>query len=167
MDYINSGKEQGATVHLGGEQHGKEGYWIQPTIFTNTRPDMRIVQEDIFGPVCTIIKFEDDEDVLRQANDTFYGLAAAVFTKDITRGIQVAHKLHAGTAWINCANSLHPNVPFGGYKQSGIGRECGQYALDKWVFVHRTSFARVLQLDTFFTSYTNIKAVHVNLGQRL
>jgi len=146
MDYINSGKQQGATVHLGGEQHGTEGYWIKPTIFTDTRSDMRIVQEEIFGPVCVIIKFEDEEDVLRQANDTLYGLAAAVFTRDISRGIQVAHKLQAGTAWINCVNSLNPNVPFGGYKQSGIGRECGEYALEH---------------------YTNVKAVHINLGQRL
>jgi aldehyde dehydrogenase (NAD+) len=130
MDYIDSGVKQGATVHLGGKRHGTEGYWIEPTIFTNTRPEMRIVQEEIFGPVCAIIKFEDEEEVLRQANDTFYGLAAAVFTKDITRGIQVAHRLHAGTAWVNCVNSLHVNVPFGGYKQSGIGRELGEYALD-------------------------------------
>jgi aldehyde dehydrogenase (NAD+) len=131
MGYINSGKEQGAKVHLGGERHGTEGYWIQPTIFTDARPDMRIVQEEIFGPVCVIIKFEDEEDVLRQANDTLYGLAAAVFTKDITRGIQFAHSLHAGTVWINCANLLHPSVPFGGFKQSGIGRELGEYALNK------------------------------------
>jgi aldehyde dehydrogenase (NAD+) len=133
MGYINSGKEQGAKVHLGGERHGTEGYWIQPTIFTDTRPDMRIVQEEIFGPVCVIIKFEDEDDVLRQANDTFYGLAAAVFTRDITRAIQFAHKLHAGTAWINCTNSVHTNVPFGGFKQSGIGREQGEYALSKYV----------------------------------
>ena len=131
MGYIDSGKKQGATVHLGGDRHGTEGYWIQPTIFTNTRPEMRIVQEEIFGPVCVIIKFEDEEDVLRQANDTLYGLAAAVFTKDITRGIQFAHKVHAGTAWVNCTNSLHPSVPFGGFKQSGIGRELGEYALNK------------------------------------
>jgi aldehyde dehydrogenase (NAD+) len=131
MGYINSGKQQGAKVHVGGERHGTEGYWIQPTIFTDTRPDMRIVQEEIFGPVCVIIKFEDEDDALRQANDSLYGLAAAVFTKDMTRGIQFAHKLHAGTAWINCTNSFHPNVPFGGYKQSGIGRELGEYALNK------------------------------------
>jgi len=80
MGYINSGKQQGATVHLGGERHGTEGYWIQPTIFTDTTPDMRIVKEEIFGPVGVVIKFEDEEDVLRQANDTTYGLAAAVFS---------------------------------------------------------------------------------------
>jgi aldehyde dehydrogenase (NAD+) len=146
MEHIDAGKKEGATVHLGGERHGDEGYWIQPTIFTNTRPDMRIVQEEIFGPVGVIIKFKDEEDALRQANDTLYGLAAAVFTKDITRGIQFAHKLEAGTMWINCVNSLHPSVPFGGYKQSGVGRELGEYALN---------------------NYTNIKAVHINLGKTL
>jgi len=146
MGYIDSGKQQGAKVHLGGERHGTEGYWIQPTIFTETRPEMRIVQEEIFGPVCVVIKFEDENDVMRQANDTLYGLAAAVFTTDITRALQVAHKLHAGTVWVNCTNSLHENVPFGGYKQSGIGRELGEYAL---------------------INYTNVKAVQVNLGGRI
>ncbi|KAI0280871.1 aldehyde dehydrogenase [Russula aff. rugulosa BPL654] len=146
MGYIDSGKQQGAKVHLGGERHGTEGFWIQPTIFTETRPDMRIVQEEIFGPVCVIIRFEDEDDVLRQANDTLYGLAAAVFTKDITRAIQVAHKLHAGTVWVNCTNSYYTNVPFGGYKQSGIGREQGEYCL---------------------SNYTNVKAVQVNLGGRI
>jgi len=151
MSYINSGKEQGATVHLGGERHGTEGYWIKPTIFTDVKPDMRIVREEIFGPVGVVIKFDDEEDVVRQANDTVYGLAAAVFTQDITRAIRVAHSLQAGTAWvcglvlllavfqsadvgdvqINCANQVHVQVPFGGFKQSGIGRELGEYALAK------------------------------------
>ncbi|KAI0298763.1 aldehyde dehydrogenase [Multifurca ochricompacta] len=128
---VDAGKKEGATVHLGGERHGNEGYWIQPTIFTDTKPDMRIVQEEIFGPVAVVIKFEDEEDALRQANDTLYGLAAAVFTTNLTKGIQFAHKLQAGTAWVNCVNSLQPNVPFGGYKQSGVGRELGEYALQK------------------------------------
>lgn len=138
MGFIDSGKQQGAKVHLGGERHGTKGFWIQPTIFTHTRPDMRIVQEEIFGPVCVIIRFEDEEDVLRQANDTLYGLAAAVFTKDVTRAVQVAHKLHAGTVWVNCTNSYYTNVPFGGYKQSGIGREQGEYCLSKWVSLFMT-----------------------------
>ncbi|KAI0319931.1 aldehyde dehydrogenase [Amylostereum chailletii] len=146
MSYISSGKEQGATVHLGGERFGTEGYWIKPTIFTDTTPDMKIVQEEIFGPVGVVIKFEDEEDVIRQANDTMYGLAAAVFTQDIKRGIETAHRLHAGTAWINCVNQLHPNVPFGGYKQSGVGRELGEYALEV---------------------YSNVKAVHVNLAHTI
>ena len=137
MEYINSGKKDGATVHLGGERHGNEGYWIQPTIFTDTRPDMRIVQEEIFGPVGVIIKFKSEEDALKQANDTLYGLAAAVFTKDITKAIQFAHQLEAGTLWVNCVNTLNPNVPFGGYKQSGVGREQGEYALNKYVTLAR------------------------------
>lgn len=101
MSYIDSGKSQGATVHTGGVRFGKEGYWIEPTIFTNTKPNMKIVQEEIFGPVGVLIKFEDEEDVLRQANDTMYGLAAAVFSNDVSRALGVAHKLRAGTVWVS------------------------------------------------------------------
>ncbi|KAK7049893.1 hypothetical protein VNI00_005323 [Paramarasmius palmivorus] len=146
MSYINSGKEQGATVHLGGDRFGNEGYFINPTIFTGTKPDMKIVQEEIFGPVGVVIKFEDEEDVIRQANDTMYGLAAAVFSQDINRALKTANRLKAGTAWVNCANTLNENVPFGGFKQSGIGRELGEYALH---------------------NYTAVKAVHVNLGIKM
>jgi len=146
MSYIESGKEQGAKLHIGGGRVGDEGYFIEPTVFTETKPDMKIVQEEIFGPVGVLIKFEDEEDVVRQANDTLYGLAAAVFTQDINRALETAHKLKAGTAWVNCINTLNVNVPFGGYKQSGIGRELGEYALH---------------------NYTNVKAVHVNLGQKM
>ncbi|SJL11550.1 related to aldehyde dehydrogenase [Armillaria ostoyae] len=143
MNFIDIGKAQGATVHLGGERHGAKGYFIQPTIFTNTTPSMDIVQEEIFGPISCIIKFEDEEDVVRQANDTFYGLAAAVFTKDITRALETAHSLKAGTAWINCYNVCHANVPFGGFKQSGFGREFSEYALQNYTNVKSTPEARV------------------------
>lgn len=146
MGYIDSGKVEGAKVHIGGDRVGNEGYFIAPTIFTETKPDMRIVKEEIFGPVGVVIKFEDDEDIIKQANDTVYGLAAAVFTQNINRAIETAHKLQAGTVWVNCINQLHANVPFGGYKQSGIGRELGEYAL---------------------LNYTNVKAVHINLGHTL
>ncbi|KAL5534907.1 hypothetical protein ACEPAF_2997 [Sanghuangporus sanghuang] len=146
MGYIESGKKDGATLHLGGGRIGSEGYFIQPTIFTNTRPDMKIVREEIFGPVGVVIKFHDEEDVIRQANDTHYGLAAAVFSKNIDRAFRVAHRLHAGTAWINCANTLNTQIPFGGFKQSGIGRELGEYALQ---------------------NYSAIKAVHVNIGMSI
>ena len=134
MSYIQSGKDAGATVEVGGERHGSEGYFIRPTIFTNTSPDMKIVQEEIFGPVGVVIKFKDAEEVIRQANDTVYGLAAAVFTQNLNRAITTAHRLKAGTAWINCVNQLNSAVPFGGFKQSGIGRELGDYALHKCVF---------------------------------
>jgi len=146
MSYIQSGKDAGATVEVGGERHGSEGYFIRPTIFTNTSPDMKIVQEEIFGPVGVVIKFKDAEEVIRQANDTVYGLAAAVFTQNLNRAITTAHRLKAGTAWINCVNQLNSAVPFGGFKQSGIGRELGDYALH---------------------NYTSVKAVHVNLGIKL
>ncbi|EIM81827.1 aldehyde dehydrogenase [Stereum hirsutum FP-91666 SS1] len=143
MGYIASGKADGATVHQGGERHGDLGYWIQPTIFTNVRPDMKIVKEEIFGPVAVIIKFEDEDDVVRQANDTVYGLAAAVFTQDVSRALDVAHRLRAGTVWINSASEVNAAIPLGGYKQSGNGRDLGEYAL---------------------SHYTNVKAVHVNIG---
>ena len=101
MEYIDSGREQGAKVHLGGERWGNEGFFIQPTIFTETKSDMRIVQEEIFGPVGVVIKFEDDDDVVRQANDTVYGLAAAMFTKNIDRALRASQKLRAGTTWVS------------------------------------------------------------------
>ena len=107
MEYIDSGKEQGATVHLGGERFGNEGYYIKPTIFTDVKNDMKIVQEEIFGPVGVVIKFEDEEDVIHKANDTMYGLAAAVFSQNINRALQTAHKLRAGTAWVR---SLFPRL---------------------------------------------------------
>ena len=131
MSYIDTGKQEGATCHVGGNRVGDEGYFIEPTIFTNTRPDMKIVREEIFGPVGVVVKFHDEDDVVRQANDTHYGLAAAVFSKDINKALRVAHRLNAGTAWVNCANTLDTQIPFGGFKQSGIGRELGEYALAK------------------------------------
>jgi aldehyde dehydrogenase (NAD+) len=146
MGYIKSGKEEGAIVHIGGERHGNEGYFIQPTIFTECKPNMKIVQEEIFGPVAAVIKFTTEEEAIEQANDTLYGLACSIYTRDIDRAIRVAHSIEAGTAWINCHHSTESSVPFGGFKQSGIGRELGEYALEH---------------------YTNVKAVHVNIGNRL
>ena len=146
MGFIDSGKTEGATVHFGGNRVGTEGYFISPTIFTDTKPNMRIVQEEIFGPVCVIIKFHDEADIVRQANDTVYGLAAAVFSQNISRALLTAHKIKAGTVWVNAANMLYPNVPFGGYKQSGIGRELGEYAL---------------------ANYTAVKSVQVNLDIKM
>lgn len=133
MGYIESGKADGATVEIGGGRHGTEGYFVDPTIFTNAPPDSKIVREEIFGPVGVVIKFTDEADVVRQANDTLYGLAAAVFTQDLKRAIKTAHLLKAGTVWVNCFNELNSQVPFGGFKQSGIGRELGDYALRKCV----------------------------------
>ncbi|KAJ3988737.1 aldehyde dehydrogenase [Lentinula detonsa] len=147
MGYIKSGVDQGAKVHLGGKRHGEQnGNFITPTIFTNTTPDMKIVQEEIFGPVSVVIKFEDQQDVIQQANDTIYGLAAAVFTQNITQAFEVGHALKAGTVWVNCYNEVSAAVPFGGFKQSGIGREYGSYALEH---------------------YVNVKAMHINIGHKM
>ncbi|KAL1744645.1 aldehyde dehydrogenase domain-containing protein [Schizophyllum fasciatum] len=146
MSYIETGKQEGATLSAGGKRVGSEGYFIEPTVFTDTDPNMTIVREEIFGPVAVVIKFEDEDDVVHQANDTVYGLAAAVFSQDVTVALETAHRLQAGTTWINSANQMHAQVPFGGFKQSGIGRELGEYALD---------------------NYTDTKAVHVNLRHRM
>ncbi|KAF6792988.1 aldehyde dehydrogenase [Colletotrichum sojae] len=129
MGYIKAGTDEGATIETGGARHGDKGYFIQPTIFSNVRPDMKIMQEEIFGPVCAIAKFKDEEEVLKLAHDTTYGLAAAVHTKDLNTALRVGNKLKAGTVWVNCYNMLHHAVPFGGFKESGIGRELGEAAL--------------------------------------
>jgi len=143
MAYIESGKQDGATVQIGGARHGQEGYFIQPTVFTDIKPDMKIVQEEVFGPVAVVIKFKTEEEVIEAGNNTSYGLACHVFSQNISRALRVAHALEAGSAWVNCAQTTEASVPFGGYKQSGIGRELGEYALD---------------------TYTQVKGVHVNLS---
>ncbi|KFZ16419.1 hypothetical protein V501_02234 [Pseudogymnoascus sp. VKM F-4519 (FW-2642)] len=146
LQYIEEGKREGAHLATGGVRHSSEGYFIEPTVFTNTHEEMKIVKEEIFGPVVTISKFSDAADALKKANDTSYGLAAAVFTSDIENGLAIASKVEAGMVWINSSNDSHFGIPFGGYKSSGIGRELGPYALD---------------------AYTQTKAVHVNLGNTL
>ncbi|KAJ9611440.1 hypothetical protein H2200_004624 [Cladophialophora chaetospira] len=146
MNYIQSGKEEGATLHLGGHSVGKKGYFIEPTIFTDVKPTMKIVQEEIFGPVVVIAKFKTEEDVIELANDSSYGLAAGIFTNDYERAMRVTAALQAGTLWVNFYNVLHWSLPFGGYKESGIGRECGEAALE---------------------NYTEVKTVMFNMGMPL
>lgn len=129
MGYIDAGKQAGAKVEIGGERHGSEGYFIKPTIFSNVSEDMKIMQEEIFGPVCAIAKFKTEEDAIRVGNTSTYGLAAAVHTTNLNTAIRVSNKLRAGTVWVNSYNMLHHTLPFGGYKESGIGRELGEAAL--------------------------------------
>jgi len=133
MDYIKAGKDEGAKITLGGKRHGREGYFIQPTIFTNVNEKMKIMQEEIFGPVVAIAKFKDIEDVLQKAHETFYGLAASVHTQNLNIAIEVSNRLQAGSVWVNCHNFLSHQMPFGGFKQSGIGRELGYSAPLLWI----------------------------------
>jgi aldehyde dehydrogenase (NAD+) len=135
MDYINKGKKEGAKVMTGGSRSGNKGYFIEPTVFADVKDDMTIAKEEIFGPVMSIIKFKDIDEVIKRANNTNYGLAAAVFTKDITKANYVAKKVRAGTVWVNCYDVFDAAIPFGGYKLSGLGRELGEYGLQNYTEV--------------------------------
>jgi betaine-aldehyde dehydrogenase len=136
MGYIDKGIEEGATVLTGAKALSPEsapnGYFVAPTVFTGCTDDMTIVKEEIFGPVMSVLVFEDEDDVIRRANDTHLGLAAGVFTKDIKRGHRVIHQLQAGICWINSYGNSPAEMPVGGYKQSGIGRENGIETLDQY-----------------------------------
>jgi aldehyde dehydrogenase (NAD+) len=132
MGYIHKGKSEGARLAVGGEAvkvDGK-GFFVQATVFDDVKPDMTIAQEEIFGPVLAVIPFEDEAELVLMANGVKYGLAAAIWTKDITRAHKLAAQLQAGTVWINTVNVYDPAAPFGGYKESGFGRELGEKALD-------------------------------------
>ena len=132
MGYIESGMREGAQMLCGGSQIGDKGYFIQPTVFADVRDDMKIAQEEIFGPVMSIIKFKDINEVIERANKTMYGLAAAVWTKDISKAHAIANSVRAGTVWVNCYDVFDAAAPFGGFKQSGIGRELGEYGLQQY-----------------------------------
>jgi acyl-CoA reductase-like NAD-dependent aldehyde dehydrogenase len=128
--YLALGKSEGAEVAVGGDTGTGKGYYVNPTIFTGVKNNMRIAREEIFGPVAAVIPFKDENDAVLQGNDTTYGLAAAVWTRDISRAHKVARALKAGTVWINTYLELDVSSPFGGYKQSGIGRELGKHSID-------------------------------------
>jgi phenylacetaldehyde dehydrogenase len=128
--FLESGANEGAKAVVGGRRKGEKGYFVEPTVLINTKPTMKVVQEEIFGPVVTAMPFEDPNDLITQANDTMYGLAAGIWTRDISKAHRTAEKLRAGTVWINCYNIFDAAMPFGGYKQSGWGREMGHDAVD-------------------------------------
>jgi len=138
--YIEDGRQSGAKIAVGGDRVGNLGYFVAPTIFENTRPDMKIITEEIFGPVVCARPFEDDDldRIAKQANDTIYGLAASVWTRNGSTAHKLASRIRSGTVWINCHNVFDASLPFGGYKQSGWGREMG---------------------EEVFHNYTEIKAV--------
>lgn len=135
MHYIESGMREGAHLLCGGDRFGDRGFFVKPTVFADVRDDMTIAQEEIFGPVMSIIKFKDIDEAIRRANQTIYGLAAAVWTRDISKAHAIAHALKAGTVWVNCYDVFDAAAPFGGFKQSGIGRELGEYALHEYTEV--------------------------------
>jgi aldehyde dehydrogenase (NAD+) len=149
LSYIESGKSEGATLTSGGVPHkdvNGKGFFIEPTVFTDVKPEMTIYKEEIFGPFVVIVPFKTEEEAVEKANDTTYGLGSGVFTQDITKAHRVARNIEAGMVWINSSNDSDFRIPFGGVKQSGIGRELGEEGLK---------------------GYSNAKAIHVNLGTRL
>ncbi len=135
MGYIESGRSDGATLAYGGERVGNRGYFIRPTVFADVQDDMKIAREEIFGPVMSVIAFKDVDEVIARANHTSYGLAAGVWTRDIKKALAVANGVRAGTIWVNCYHVLDTRAPFGGFKQSGIGRELGEYGLQQYTEV--------------------------------
>jgi aldehyde dehydrogenase (NAD+) len=144
--YIEKGKAQGAKLELGGQKRPGKGFFVDPTIFANITQDMDIVRDEIFGPVLSVGRFKTEEEAIALANDTTYGLGAGLHSNDASQCMRVSSALEAGTVWVNQYNLLNNNVPFGGKKQSGIGRELGSYALEE---------------------YTSVKAVQWNFGETL
>jgi phenylacetaldehyde dehydrogenase len=133
--FLDSGKSEGATALTGGARKGDRGYFVEPTVLVNTRPDMKVVREEIFGPVVVAAPFQSLDDIAKEANDTPYGLGAGIWTKDISKAHALAKKIRAGTVWINCYNIFDAALPFGGYKQSGWGREMGHEVLEAYTEV--------------------------------
>ncbi len=143
LGYVDLGQKQGAKLVVGGHRVGDRGFFVEPTIFDNVRDDMAIAKDEIFGPVVSVLPFKQVDEVIDRANSTYYGLAAAVWTKDIDKAHLFAKRVKAGTVWVNCYHVVDTTTPFGGFKMSGLGRENGEAALEH---------------------YTEIKTVTVKLG---
>ncbi len=148
MHYVELGKKEGAEIACGGRRLDKgdlnKGFYFSPTVFTNVKNNMKIAQDEIFGPVLTVTKFREEEEAVELANQTRYGLAAGVFTRDINRAFRITKELRAGILWVNSSQPCFNQLPWGGYKQSGIGRELGKYAIEE---------------------YTQLKQVTINLNE--
>ncbi len=143
LGYVESGKKEGAELLIGGQRLDRPGYFVEAAVFDQVRPDMTIAREEIFGPVLATLTFDDVDEAIALGNQTIYGLAAGVWTRDVKKAHKVAHGLKAGTVWVNTYNRYDPTAPFGGYKQSGFGRDLGVHALE---------------------GYTQVKSIWIDLG---
>lgn len=142
MRYVGLGREQGAECVAGGEREFNRGYFVRPTVFADVEDRMSIATDEIFGPVVSVLRFEDVDEVVARANNTEYGLAAAVWTRDIGKAHAIADRVKAGTVWVNCYNIVDPAAPFGGFKRSGVGRELGEQAFDAYTETKTVTIAR-------------------------
>ncbi|KAM9331107.1 aldehyde dehydrogenase 1A1-like [Gastrophryne carolinensis] len=147
LELIESGKKEGAKLECGGGPWGNKGFYVQPTVFSNVKDEMRIAKEEIFGPVQQIMKFKTIDEVIKRANNTTYGLAAGVFTKNLDKAITISNALQAGTVWVNCYLVVCPQAPFGGFKMSGNGRELGEYGLQEYSEV-KTTIIKISQKNS-------------------
>lgn len=151
LSYVKVGVEEGAKMEMGGQERmavngEQKGFYVRPAVFTEVTPQMRIFQEEVFGPFVVLVRFETEEQAVELANDSQYGLGSAVFTNDLTKAHRVARRIEAGMVWVNSSNDSDWRIPFGGVKQSGIGRELGEAGL---------------------AAYSTIKAIHVNMRAKL
>ena len=133
MNYIDIGKKEGAKLMTGGKRVGAKGWFVEPTVFADVKDDMTIAKEEIFGPVMSILKFKNIDEVIKRANDSHYGLGAGVVTRSVENALKISNGIRAGTVYVNCYDVFDANTPFGGFKNSGVGRELGEYGLRNYL----------------------------------
>jgi len=133
MNYIDVGKKEGANLLTGGKRVGNKGWFVEPTVFSDVQDNMTIAKEEIFGPVMSILKFKTVDEVIERANKSNYGLGAGLVTKSVDNALKVSNALRAGTVYVNCYDVFDANTPFGGFKDSGVGRELGEYGLRNYL----------------------------------